>query len=125
MLDTCLKDENFVCVLHKKNVNEALFVIQERTKFKEINHLILNVVQANDLEVKKYLGVVMNEFKRKFEETSNSLKELTAHFEELDKENINLKEKIQKDILDKQTAIDNVINEKNKEINILKEKSAV
>ena len=123
MLDTCLKDENFVCVLHKKNVNEALFVIQERTKFKEINHLILNVVQANDLEVKKYLGVVMNEFKRKFEETSNSLKELTAHFEELDKENINLKEKIQKDILDKQTAIDNVINEKNKEINILKEKS--
>ena len=123
MLDTCLKDENFVCVLHKKNVNEALFVIQERTKFKEINHLILNVVQANDLEVKKYLGAVMNEFKRKFEETSNSLKELTAHFEELDKENINLKEKIQKDILDKQTAIDNVINEKNKEINILKEKS--
>ena len=123
MLDTCLKDENFVCVLHKKNVNEALFVIQERTKFKEINHLILNVVQANDLEVKKYLGAVMNEFKRKFEETSNSLKELTAHFEELDKENINLKEKIQTDILDKQTAIDNVINEKNKEINILKEKS--
>ena len=123
MLDTCLKNENFICVLHKKNVNEALFVIQERTKFKEINHLILNVVQANDLEVKKYLGAVMNEFKIKFEETSNSLKELTAHYEELDKENLNLKEKIQKDIVDKQTAIDNVINEKNKEINLLKEKS--
>ena len=53
MLDTCLKDENFICILHKKNVNEALFVIQERTKFKEINHLILNVTQANDLSVKK------------------------------------------------------------------------
>ena len=111
-----MKNENFVCVLHKKNVNEALFVIQERTKFKEINHLILNVTQANDLSVKKYLGALSQEYKRKYEETSNSLSELIAHYEEIDKENSHLKEQIQKDILDKQTAIDNVINEKNKEI---------
>ena len=123
MLDTCLKDENFICILHKKNVNEALFVIQERTKFKEINHLILNVTQANDLSVKKYLGALSQEYKRKYEETSNSLSELRAHYEEIDKENSHLKEQIQKDILDKQTAIDNVINEKNKEINSIKEKS--
>ena len=110
MLDTCLKDENFICILHKKNVNEALFVIQERTKFKEINHLILNVTQANDLSVKKYLGALSQEYKRKYEETSNSLSELRAHYEEIDKENSHLKEQIQKDILDKQTAIDNVIN---------------
>ena len=122
MLDTCLKDENFICILHKKNVNEALFVIQERTKFKEINHLILNVTQANDLAVKTYLGALSHEYKIKYEETSNALKELSAHYEELDKENLNLKEQIQKDILDKQTAIDNVINEKNKEINSIKEK---
>ena len=123
MLDTCLKDENFICILHKKNVNEALFVIQERTKFKEINHLILNVTQGNDLSVKKYLGALSQEYKRKYEETSDSLSELRAHYEEIDKENSHLKEQIQKDILDKQTAIDNVINEKNKEINSIKEKS--
>ena len=59
---------------------------------------------------------------RKYEETSNSLSELRAHYEEIDKENSHLKEQKQKDILDKQTAINNVINEKNKEINSIKEK---
>ena len=76
MLDTCIKDENFICILHKKNVTEALFVIQERTKFKEINHLILNVAQANDTAVKKYLGALSNEFKKKLEKTCKYFEKL-------------------------------------------------
>ena len=122
MLDTCLKDENFICILHKKNVTEALFVIQERTKFKEINHLILNVAQANDTAVKKFLGALSNEFKMKFENACNSLDKLNTNFEILEKENSDLKEQIQKELNDKQNALDTLLNEKNKEINEIKEK---
>ena len=95
MLDMCINDENFVCILHKKNINEGVLVIQERTKFKENNHLILNVTQANDTKLKNYLGALSNEFKAKFEDTLAKLEQSNKMCESLNQENMRMKEEMQ------------------------------
>ena len=122
MLDMCINDENFVCILHKKNINEGVLVIQERTKFKENNHLILNVTQANDTKLKNYLGALSNEFKAKFEDTLAKLEQSNKMCESLNQENLQMKEEMQKMQIEKQNEINSLLNSKNNEINQLKEK---
>ena len=122
MLDMCINDENFVCILHKKNINEGVLVIQERTKFKENNHLILNVTQANDNKLKNYLGALSNEFKAKFEDTLAKLEQSNKMCESLNQENMRMKEEMQKMQIEKQNEINSLLNSKNNEINQLKEK---
>ena len=122
MLDMCINDENFVCILHKKNINEGVLVIQERTKFKENNHLILNVTQANDNKLKNYLGALSNEFKAKFEDTLAKLEQSNKMCESLNQENLRMKEEMQKMQIEKQNEINSLLNSKNNEINQLKEK---
>jgi spindle assembly abnormal protein 6 len=58
---------NYICVLHHRNINDALLIIQERTQFKEVNHLILTLKPANDSILKKYLASQTKEFKFKSE----------------------------------------------------------
>ena len=123
MLDLCINDENFVCILHKKNINESVLVIQERTKFKENNHLILNVTQANDNKLKNYLGALSSEFKAKFEETLEKLQQSNKMCESLNQENLQMKEEMQKMRIEKQNEINSLLNSKNNEINQLKENS--
>lgn len=124
MLDLCTNDkmQNFVCILHKININDALLIVQERTQFRELNHLILNVHQANDSVLKKFLGSLSVKYKKLYEDTYAELEKTSENCDLLVKQNVNLKEEVQKGLLDKQTALDNVINEKNKEINQVKEK---
>ena len=121
MIEQCITDNNFTCILHKRNATEALFVIQERTKFKEVNHLVLNVTQADDSTLKRYLGALSSEFKSKFEDTEKALNSLSENYDMLCKENSELKEQIQKEIMSKQNALNNLTNDKDKEINLIKE----
>ena len=123
MLELCNEDESkkFTCILHKTSLYEALLVVQERTDFRELNHLILRVNQANDTIVKKFLGALSMEFKSKYEDTLNSFNNLTVNVENLNKENLDLKEKMQKNIQEQKNSEDNLINEKNNEINKVKE----
>ena len=107
MIEQCITDSNFTCILHKRNATEALFVIQERTKFKEVNHLVLNVTQADDTTLKRYLGALSSEFKSKFEDTEKALNSLSENYDLVCKENSELKEQIQKEIMSKQNALNN------------------
>ena len=95
MLELCNEDESkkFTCILHKTSLYEALLVVQERTDFRELNHLILRVNQANDTIVKKFLGALSMEFKSKYEDTLNSFNNLTVNVDNLNKENLDLKKK--------------------------------
>ena len=113
MINLCIEDTNnkYYCILQKLNLNEALFIIQERNKFRELNHLILNLTQANDTIVKKFLGALSMEFKSKYEDTLNSFNNLTVNVENLNKENLDLKEKMQKNIQEQKNSEDNLINE--------------
>ena len=123
MLDLCKEDElkKFTCILHKTSIYEALLVIQERTDFRELNHLILRVNQANDTIVKKFLGALSLEFKSKYEDTLNNFNNLSVNVDDLNKENADLKELIQKNIQEQKNLEDNLLNEKNNEINQIKE----
>ena len=123
MLELCNEDESkkYTCILHKTSLYEALLVIQERTDFKELNHLILRVNQANDTIVKKFLGALSMEFKSKYEDTLNAFNNLSVNVDNLNKENFDLKEKMQKNVQEQKNSEDNLINEKNNEINKVKE----
>ena len=123
MLDLCNEDElkKYTCILHKTSIYEALLVIQERTDFRELNHLILRVNQANDTIVKKFLGALSLEFKSKYEDTLNNFNNLSVNVDDLNKENADLKELILKNMQEQKNLEDNLLNEKNNEINQIKE----
>ena len=97
MINLCIGENNkYNCILHQINVNQALFIIQERTKFRELNHLILNFTQANDTIVKKYLGSLSMEYKLKYQNILENLNNLNSNFQNLTNENNELKDSIQK-----------------------------
>ena len=122
MLDTCIKDNsNYLCVLHKLNLNEALFIIQERTQYRELNHLVLKLNQANDSVLKKFLGNLYMEFKTKYEDAVNNINNLDSNVQEMTKEMNEIKEELNQSKIENKNNLDNLLNEKNKEINLIKE----
>lgn len=121
MMDNCQNDKNYVCILHKRNINEALLIFQERTQFKELNHLILNLMQANDNLLKKFLGNLSMQYKSKFLTTTENLEKLNADYENLQRENDELKEILNKEKNERQLEIDDIYNKKNQEINQIKQ----
>jgi spindle assembly abnormal protein 6 len=125
MINLCIDDNNnkYYCILQKLNLNEALFIIQERNKFRELNHLILNLTQANDTIVKKFLGSMTMEFKTKYNNILNDLNNLNINYKKLSEENNQLKEEIDKNEFERKKNIDNLIIEKDIEINNIKEQS--
>ncbi len=121
MVDNCQNDKNYVCILHKRNVNEALLIFQERTQFRELNHLILNVIQANDNVLKKFLGNLSMQYKSQYLSTNDNLEKLSLDYENLQKENEELKEILNKEKNERQLELDDIYNKKNQEINKIKE----
>ena len=120
-LTYCDDNNNYYCILEKVNLNQADFIIQERTKFRELNHLVLEFTQANDTIVKKYLGSVFMEFKSKYKNVLENLNTLDLNYKNLTDENNKLKDSIQQTQLEQKTNYDNLLNEKNNEINTIKE----
>ena len=122
MLNLCVEDKNDFCaILQRGQEPKGLMVIQEKTQFRKLNHLVLNLVHANDAGIKNYLGALSKEFKEKYESTLSSLNQLKISYNDLSKENALLNEKIKKLNFEKETALENLMNDKNKEINELKE----
>ena len=122
MLDICTKENsNYLCVLHKLNLNEALFIIQERTQYRELNHLVLKLNQANDSILKKFLGNLYIEFRTKYEDAINNINNLDGNVQEMTKEMNEIKEELNQNKTENKNNLDNLLNEKNKEINLIKE----
>ena len=122
------KDDIYTCVLTLGAMGEnsissggmGLLTVEEKTQYRKLNHLILKLQAANDLNLKKYLSDVSKEYKEKFENLSQKYSELNQNYEIIQKENSNLKENLQKIEYENKTALDKILNEKNKEININK-----
>jgi spindle assembly abnormal protein 6 len=81
-------NSNYVCILHHLNPSDALLIIQEITQFRQLNHLILKVKNANDNILKKYLSDLVKDYKLKAE---NLEKDNEKYSENLDSCSINLK----------------------------------
>ena len=123
------KDDIYTCVLTLGGIGENNFSsggagvlsVEEKTQYRKLNHLILKLQAANDITLKKYLSDVSKEYKEKFENLSQKYADLNQNYELMQKENVNLKENLQKIEYEHKTSLDNLINEKNKEINSIKE----
>ena len=123
------KEDIYSCVLNLGAIGENNFAtmsngtlsVEEKTQYRKLNHLILKLQAANDITLKKYLSDVSKEYKEKFENLSQKYADLNQNYELMQKENGNLKENLQKIEYEHKTSLDNLINEKNKEINSIKE----
>ena len=123
------KEDKYTCVftigaLNEKNFSSGtsgILTIEEKTPYRKLNHLILKFQAANDSTLKKYLSDISKEYKEKYENLFQKYTDLNQDFENLKKETTNLKENFQKLEYEKKTSMDNLLNEKNKEINLIKE----
>ena len=123
------KDDIYSCVLSIGGVgdknfssnNSGILSIEEKTQFRKLNHLILKFQSANDTILKKYLSDVSKEYKEKYENLLQKYNDLTQNFENLQKDTDVFKENYKKIEYEHKTSLDNLLNEKNKEINLIKE----
>jgi len=123
------KEDIYTCVLTLGGLGESNFssgglgilTVEEKTQYRKLNHLILKLQAANDISLKKYLSDVSKEYKEKFENLTMKFNDLNQNYELIMKENSNLKENLQKIEYEHKTSLDNLLNEKNKEINSIKE----
>ena len=133
LLSKCKYDneDKFACVLNisdkgGNNLNliaPAIFTIIEKTQYKKLIHLLLKMKPTNDLNLKNYLSKLIKEYKNKYETLLKKYEELNFNFDIIQKENDKLKENRRSQELEQKAYIDKVLNEKNKEINDIKEKN--
>ena len=123
------KEDIYTCVLTLGGLGEnnfssggvGILAVEEKTQYRKLNHLILKLQAANDISLKKYLSDVSKEYKEKFENLTMKFNDLSQNYDLIMKENSNLKENLQKIEYEHKTSLDNLLNEKNKEINSIKE----
>ena len=110
-----LKENNF------SSGTNGILAIEEKTQYRKLNHLILKFQAANDTTLKKYLSDVSKEYKEKYENLLQKYNDLNLNFEKFQKDTAILKENFQKLEYEHKTSMDNLLNEKNNEINSIKE----
>ena len=123
------KDDTFTCVFTIGGLNEnnfssntsGILTVEEKTQYRKLNHLILKFQAANDNTLKKYLSDISKEYKDKYENLYIKYNDLNQSYENFHKETAILKENYQKSEYEHKTAMDNLLNEKNNEINSIKE----
>ena len=123
------KEDKYTCVFTIGGLNEnnfssgtsGILTVEEKTPYRKLNHLILKFQAANDATLKKYLSDVSKEYKEKYENLLQKYNDLNQDFDNLKKETFGLKENLQKLEYEHKTSMDNLLNEKNKEINLIKE----
>lgn len=129
MLDMCSKSYskqsgsyNYICILHHREQKDALLIIQERTQFKEVNHLILAVKQANDATLKRHLSNLAKYFKTKSEILVSENSKLCESIDSFVIEVKNLKEELQNLKYQQGSELEALRLTHQKEINEMKEK---
>ena len=131
MIELCKNDNNdiYTCVFNiggqgENNFgpgNSGILSIEEKTQYRKLNQLVLKFQAANDTTLKKYLSDVSKEYKDKYEILTQKYNELNQNFDICQKDNAFLKESLQKMEYENKTSMDNLRNEKDKEINTIKE----
>ena len=123
MLNNCLK-ENFSCFIIINKNDDATMIIEEKTQFRKLNHLTLKLNSLNKNELKNHINKIMNEYKEKYEKELIKNKEIIEDFNKLKNEKNILETNYQNLQIDINKKIEKILNEKNNELNILKESVA-
>ena len=131
MIDCCKKDNNdkFTCVFNTGGQGEnnfgssnlGILSVEEKTQYRKLNHIVLKLKAANDTTLKKYLSDLSKEYKDKYENLFQNYNDLNQKFDMFQKDYSILKENMLKMENQHKAYTDNLINEKNKEINSIKE----
>ena len=123
LVKLCLDENNksYSASLYLAEIPQVTFIIEEKIKFKITEHIILKLKKANDMELKKYLSKKYLDLKYYFFDIFNKLNEENKKNDILNKKNIILNENIKKIEYNNKEYINNLISEKNNEINLLKE----
>ena len=120
MLNNCLK-ENFNCFIIINKNDDATMIIEEQTQFRKLNHLTLKLNSLSKKELKNHINKIMNEYKEKYEKELIKNKELIENCDNLKKEKNLLEADFEKLKLENNHKNEEILNEKNNELNILKE----
>ena len=131
MIDCCKKDNNdkFTCVFNTGGQGEnnfgsnnlGILSVEEKTQYRKLSHIVLKLKAANDTTLKKYLSDLSKEYKDKYESLFQNYNDLNQKFDMFQKDYSILKENMLKMENQHKAYTDNLINEKNKEINSIKE----
>ena len=131
MIDCCKKDNNdkFTCVFNTGGQGEnnfgsnslGILSVEEKTQYRKLSHIVLKLKAANDTTLKKYLSDLSKEYKDKYETLFQNYNDLNQKFDMFQKDYAILKENMLKMENQHKAYTDNLINEKNKEINSIKE----
>ena len=135
MIDCCKKDNNdkFTCVLNTGGQGEnnfgsnslGILSVEEKTQYRKLSHIVLKLKAANDTTLKKYLSDLSKEYKDKYETLFQNYNDLNQKFDMFQKDYAILKENMLKMENQHKAYTDNLINEKNKEINSIKENNFI
>ena len=122
LLKQCKSDINHSCHIFVNESPEVLFLIEENVKQKINEKLKIILRKANDEEIKNYMNKIFLELRTNFEETHLLLNEQNIKLDKLNKENILLNDNIKIIEKEKIETINQLVADKNKEINELKNK---
>lgn len=135
MIDCCKKDNNdkFTCVFNTGGQGEnnfgsnnlGILSVEEKTQYRKLSHIVLKLKAANDTTLKKYLSDLSKEYKDKYENLFQNYNDLNQKFDMFQKDYAILKENMLKMENQHKAYTDNLINEKNKEINSIKENNFI
>ena len=135
MIDCCKKDNNdkFTCVFNTGGQGEnnfgsnnlGILSVEEKTQYRKLSHIVLKLKAANDTTLKKYLSDLSKEYKDKYETLFQNYNDLNQKFDMFQKDYAILKENMLKMENQHKAYTDNLINEKNKEINSIKENNFI
>ena len=122
------KEDKYNCILNisEKGINvvsKVFLNIEEKNQYRKLIHLSLKMKPANDIYLKKYLSILTKDYKNKYETLLKQYEELSINFDNIQKENNILKENGQNLELEHKAFMNNALNEKNKEINDIREKN--
>ena len=121
LMNKSMVQSNYVAILHQSSsTNEALLIVQEITQFRQLNHLILRFKPASDLNLKKYLGNLVKDFKCKSENLQKDNTRLNENLESCYKDLKIFKDEVGSIKNYHNSEIENMKIEHMKEVNELK-----
>jgi chromosome segregation ATPase len=132
MLNICKnnKENKYSCSLNisgGENNNSSsdqgfgILSIEEITEYRKLNHLSLKLKMADEENLKRQLKTFIKEYKDNYDSLLQNYDEISKKYENYQKENENYREKYQKLKIEHKNIIDNMLNEKKKEINEIRE----
>ena len=120
MLNNCLK-ENFNCFITIMKNDIAYLKIEEKNQFRKLNHLTLKLNSLNNSDLKNHINKILKDYEEKYDNLLKQNEEITKNIDRVNSENNILQENLNNLKKENDKKIEELITQKNKDINDIKE----